>query len=227
MEEEIAQKLKKIDNDFFINWYSNKGRYFPWRDKNVSPFHILLTEILLKQTKAEDVALTWNKITDKYSNPHDILKTNIQKIKKDIEGLGLVNTRSEAFKKISNELVEKFSSNVPANYETLINLPYIGKYTANAILCFGFKSRRAIVDNNILRLFSRILGIKITQKDIRRNPWAWEAANKILPPANYVKHNYGLLDFTADTCTFYKPKCKACPLNKFCVYGNAVLESSN
>jgi A/G-specific adenine glycosylase len=116
---------------------------------------------------------------------------------------------------------------VPDSYEALINLPYIGEYTANAILCFGFKSRRAIVDNNILRLFSRIIGIEITQKDIRRNPWAWDAANIILPQTNYIDHNYGLLDFTADTCTFYNPKCKSCPLNKFCIHGNMVLDSNN
>jgi len=55
-----------LRRNFFIRWFEKNGRNFSWRHKDTTPYQILVTEILLQQTKAEDVAKMWNNFMNKY-----------------------------------------------------------------------------------------------------------------------------------------------------------------
>jgi len=207
-------------HNFFINWYKKNGREFPWRQEDISPFHLLVTEMLLRQTKASMVLGMWVNFTTKYPDPEAIVSSNKNSLVDELKGLGFGNQRSEALKLASRWLLDNHDGKVPEREEELVKIPHVGLYTSRAILCFAFGNKIPIVDLNILRFFSRYYGLSV-KPDIRRDSAVWELAKKALPHKikNIKAHNYGLLDFTGEVCKPRNQNCNDCPLSFSCEKG--------
>lgn len=88
--------------------------------------------------------------------------------------LGPQNQRSNALVSIGQELSK---GRVPDDEEELLELPYVGRYAANATLCFAFGEHRPIVDANVVRVYNRVLGKNYHYRDEA----AWEFAEEVLP----------------------------------------------
>lgn len=204
---------------FFVDWFDANGRDFPWRINNVTPFKILITEMLLKQTQASSVARIWNALFDIYPTSESMGNANMDELKLIIQSLGFGNQRKKALIGASRYIVENYNGEVPVDLEKLLSIPYIGWYSAKAVLSFAYSLPYEIVDSNVLRFYARFYEI-IIKPDIRQNIHIWELAKDHLPLTGHEvkKHNYGLLDFTAQICTAIKPKCLICPLNTECIY---------
>jgi A/G-specific adenine glycosylase len=203
---------------FFRRFAKDNLRIFPWRAKKVSSFHLLLAEVLLVQTKAEDVAALWPRLIRKYQTPLALSKARVASLVKLLRPLGLQNQRAKSLRAIGKTLSVDFRGRVPRSVSGLLSIPHIGLYTAAAVGCFAFGERLPIVDANVLRVLGRIHGVK-TGADLRRSRDAWTLAWAILPRRNSKMHNYGLLDFAAQLCTVKRPRCESCPLNKTCCFG--------
>ncbi len=204
---------------FFVNWFVNNGRKFPWRYAAAKPFEILITEMLLRQTRAGNVAKIWTKFTRDFPTHEALLQTSQRRLVSRLHILGFSNQRASALKAASEWIRQKHQGEVPNNLEELLKIPHIGPYSARAVLCFAFNKKVEIVDTNVLRFFSRYFGISLPA-DIRRAPEAWGIARAILPRENknIQMHNYGLLDFTGEICKSGTPKCSACPLASSCAF---------
>lgn len=205
---------------FFKRYAGDKLRSFPWRDRNASAYEVLLVEVLLKQTRAQEVVPVWRELHREYPDPLSLSRAKLRSLLGLIRPLGLHYQRAKALKRIGSALVERFDGDVPRATENLLSLPYVGLYTALAVSCFTFGKRVPIVDSNVLRVFSRIAGVNFG-KDIRRTQQAWSLAWQILPRRNARLHNYGLLDFAALICTPRLPRCSMCPIRLGCAYGRA------
>lgn len=207
---------------FFTRFAKDNLRIFPWRATNVCSFHLLLAEVLLVQTKAEDVAVVWPKLVRKYSTPAALSRARNTNLMKLLRPLGLQNQRAKSLVTIAKSLFLGFGSRVPGSAKELLSIPHIGLYTATAIGCFAFGERLPIVDANVLRVLGRIHGIKLGA-DLRRSREAWTLAWAILPRRNPRMHNYGLLDFAAQICTVKRPRCGSCALRQTCCFGRKYL----
>jgi len=119
---------------------------------------------------------------------------------------------------MARALQTEFAGNVPCSVSELLTLPYVGLYVSCAVACFGFSQRVPIVDANVVRVIGRLAGLD-PKKDLRRSSRVWEIAWLALPQFHVEKHNYGLLDFSAQICTSRAPKCDACALQCVCSYG--------
>lgn len=218
-----------IPKNFFVDWYKTKGREFPWRTKGTTPYQFLLTEILLKQTRAEAVAKIWWEFTRKYDEPGKLLQVEVTEIENDLHILGLSMQRALQFTHMADYLLTNYDGAVPDEVDELLKVPGVGLYSANAILSFAYRKRAAIVDTNILRFFSRYFGIQYKFPDVRRNKWAWEIAENLLPaePEQVGWHNYGLLDFTGLVCTSRNPRHDICQLASLCSYNALRLAEKN
>jgi A/G-specific adenine glycosylase len=210
-----------IKNNFFVKWFEANGRYFPWREEGTTPYQFLVTEMLLRQTRASNVAKMWGEFFTDYPNFSALLNEHIEFLTVKIKMLGFANQRAEALQSAARWLIDKHSGIVPTKINELLAIPHIGNYSARAILCFAFNHNVEIVDTNVIRLFSRYFGI-LLKPDIRRAPEAWEIAHNLLPKnkSKAKAHNYGLLDFTAQICKSGTPRCEICPLQVSCVWGN-------
>ncbi|RDV82972.1 A/G-specific adenine glycosylase [Ammonifex thiophilus] len=210
-------QLSGIPEGFFIQWFKSHGRYFPWRERHVTPFGVLVAEILLRQTKAEMVASCWPELVKRYPSPQELAQAREGEIWELVHNLGLGRQRVLALRAVSSELVRRFKGQVPASLEELLSLPHVGLYTAHAVCVFAFGMRLPVVDSNVIRLFSRLTGQQM-KKDIRRCLVAWEIAWSILPATGAREHNFGLLDFAGTVCTSLYPACISCPISCYCVY---------
>lgn len=209
---------------FFVDWFKARGREFPWRKADTTPFAFLITEMLLRQTRAGHVAKIWTGFIQDYPDAESLAKARKDELVSRLKVLGFGEQKAEALKSAATWLLEHHRGQVPDSLEQLLDIPHVGNYAARAILCFAFGRRVEIVDTNVLRLFSRYFGIHL-KPDIRRAPQAWEIAKNILPRERKKaqQHNYGILDFTADICKSGRPRCEICPLSSSCVWGNIQL----
>ena len=219
-EDKSRATLEDLPADFFSNWYLSSGRQFPWRDPVVSPFGLLVAEILLKQTRAEHVATVWPSLMSLYPTADKLAMADPGQVLKLIEGLGFGNQRTCALIELASAVTE--AGEIPAEPCELGKLPYVGVYTSHAVACFGFHKRVPAVDTNVVRVFSRITGGE-PPSDIRRAPAIWEMAWSLLPDRLVKEHNYGLLDFAAAVCRSRSPLCSQCPIVSGCAYGRHLL----
>lgn len=209
-----------INKSFFVDWYRAHGRDFPWRQLGVSPFSLLVTEMLLRQTQAIAVSKLWHDFTSCYPDAMTLAQANKDVLFDQIKILGLGQQRTSALQAAASWLVEHHSGQVPDSKEELLRIPHVGAYIANAVLCFAYGHKLAVVDTNILRFYARYYDLTV-KPDIRRNPEIWKIAKSSLPEqiSEIPQHNYGLLDFTASVCRARKPLCSTCPLVSSCKWG--------
>lgn len=212
----------EMPSGFFSTWYARQGRVFPWRTPGVRPYGILLAEILLKQTRAEMVALVWPSLIRKYPDANALATARPTLLLSIVEGLGFGKQRTQALLELGASV--KTMKELPSEPEKLMALPHVGLYTAHAVACFGFGRRVPVVDLNVVRVISRITGTE-PPKDIRRDAeWVWEMAGKLLPRNKVAEHNYGILDFAATVCKPRSPKCNECLIASHCKFGESKLE---
>ena len=209
---EVSQLLRRK----LLRWYAAKGRGFPWRE-TADPFAVLVSEILLHQTWAGKVVPVYEQLLAEYPTPNNLASANVQKLRAMLAPLGLVY-RAGVLKTLGQRIRDEFSGKVPATSQSLRSLPGVGSYTCNAIQCFAFGQRTAIVDTNVVRLTSRFFGIESRGNTARATRAVADVISEALPRRPAARRfNYALLDFGATVCTCYAPACKKCPLRRQCV----------
>ncbi len=205
-----------VPSGFFLTWYTKRGRAFPWRERGVSPYGILLAEILLRQTRAEMVARVWPLLIREYPDANALAAARPTRLLAIVEGLGFGKQRTQALIELGASI--KPMGKLPSEPEELMALPHVGLYTAHAVACFGFGRRVPVVDLNVVRVISRFAGIE-APKDIRRRAdCVWQIAGSLLPLRRVPEHNYGLLDFAATICKPRSPACFQCPIATRCEF---------
>jgi len=185
-------------------------RQFSWREKD-SPFEILISEILLGATLASKVEPIYDEFIERYPDLEDLAEADVEELATLLEPLGLHKRRAAALVKIGKQLKD---TGVPADEDKLLELPYVGRYAANATLCFGFGERRPIVDANVVRIYNRIFNLDLKPT----GDYAWEFAEQVIPDRDVQLFNLALLDFGAAICTDQSPRCSDCLFSENCYY---------
>ena len=98
----------------------------------------------------------------------------------------------------------------PDTLEGLLALPGVGAYTARAVLAFAFESDAAVVDTNIARVYARVAGVRLTQREVQL------CADASLPTGDSWAWNQCLMDLGAQLCRPSSPRCGDCPLARWC-----------
>src|SRR5688572_8272072 len=144
------ENARSLPRNFFVLWFKRNGRDFPWRSKDISPFAVLVTEILLRQTAASAVGKLWREFMASYPDAPSLEKARRSSLVRAVKVLGFGNQRAEALQHASQYLIQNHNGLVPQTLDELLKVPHIGNYAARAILCFAFGRKIEIVDTNIL-----------------------------------------------------------------------------
>jgi A/G-specific adenine glycosylase len=171
----------------------------------------LIAEILLQKTAAEKVEPIYEEFISIYPSPAELAEANRDELADIIYSLGFQNQRSKALVSIGQALR---GSGVPDDAERLFELPYVGRYAANATLCFAFDEPRPIVDANVVRVYNRIFATDFDYRDEA----AWQFAEEVLPEADAWEYNLAILDFAAEICAPKTPNCEECFFTDQCSY---------
>lgn len=201
--------------DLLLPWWAENGRRFPWRRLGLPPWHVLLTEVLLRRTRAEHVAAHWEEIIAVLATPALTAAAAQEALVNLLEPLGLGRQRAGAVQALARVLVSEYGGKVPWEYGALVRLPHIGRYAAAAVLCFAFGESVPVVDSNVLRVFERLTGQDLG-RDNRAVDWFWWHLGEEIPQGQGPAFNWALLDLGGLVCRPRNPRCQACPLRGEC-----------
>jgi len=198
-----------------LSWFNKNRRRYPWRETR-DPLKVLIAEMMLSRTKADQVRQVYERIFAEYPDVESLAKAENKKIQKILYPLGL-RWRTPAFSLVAREIKEKYHGKVPEKREELTALPGVGDYVAGAVLSLAYGKKEWIVDSNIVRVFKRYFGIK-TSKEGRRDRHVVNMARAYVSAQDPRMANLAILDFSALVCTPQKPDCDNCPLRKGCYH---------
>ena len=205
-------KIDKIQENL-IEWFSLNKRNYPWRN-NSNPYFILIAEIMLQRTKADQVIASYLSFIKEFPTCLELSKAPIERIQFHFKNLGLF-WKSQKIKQMAIYLSENCGCKIPSERKELLDIPGIGDYIAEAILCFAYEQNVIVIDSNIARFISRVFGIQVKSEG-RRDKKIKEKVNILLYEENPKIFNFALLDFTALICKPKNPDCKLCPINNYC-----------
>ncbi len=202
----------KLLSKCIVNWYNFNKRDLPFRlTKN--PYKIWLSEVMLQQTKVNTVVPYYEKWIKHFPTLKSVALANFDDLLKLWEGLGYYN-RCKNFHKATKIVLKHYDGMIPNTFEQFISLPGVGDYTAGAVLSIAFQKTFPAIDGNVVRVLSRLLGIKnLTKRNLRRIK---NTVISAIPPKNPGDFNQGLMELGATICLPKNPKCAGCPIISNC-----------
>ena len=204
-----------------LNWFRKEGQKYPFRETS-DPYKILVCEILLRKTRAEQVAKIYSHFFAKFPTVESLSNAPEEEIAKIIKSLGIIR-RAKDLSIIAKKIVDVYDGTIPDKESELISLPGVGSYVANCILLFGYgKNFGSPIDTNVNRVLSRVLGYEKFR--------SWSPKDEIIqtysslaPTRNRRSFHHALIDLAHSICKFKNPECTICPISEFCNYSKGVL----
>jgi A/G-specific adenine glycosylase len=195
-------------------WSLENPESFPWR-KSRDPYRILVSEMLLRRTRAPKVAEVYDRFIRKFPSADALANAPISEIKRIIRPLGMVS-RSSKMKAAARSIIKNYSSGFPTLEATILST--IGTqslYATNAIKCFAFDEPVPIFDTNVKRILERVFSLDLGN-DAHKKKSSWMIAGLLVPKTSSRQYNLALLDLGRTVCTPSRPRCEICPLNSLC-----------
>jgi endonuclease-3 len=176
-------------------------------------FTLLTSVVLSAQCTDVNVNNVTKNIYKKYYTPKHFAYLGINKIRNLIKSIGLFNNKAKNLYYLSKILLKKHQSKVPNKFEELINLPGVGRKTANVVLNAAFNKPTIAVDTHVFRVGNR------TGLSNGKNPEQVENQLLKILPKKYIKNAHHLILLHGRyICRARNPLCKKCIINKICLY---------
>nr|WP_315493683.1 A/G-specific adenine glycosylase [uncultured Rhodoferax sp.] len=208
-----------------VAWQRQHGRNtLPWQNTQ-DPYRVWLSEIMLQQTQVVTVIGYFAKFLERCPTVADLAAASSDEVMGLWSGLGYYS-RARNLHRCAQLVVELHGGQFPRDAATLTTLPGIGRSTAAAIasLCFG--ERVAILDANVKRVVTRVLGFDADLASSANEKKLWDAATGLLPVAKNAatdmpRYTQGMMDLGATVCSPKKPSCLLCPVHSHCAAAKA------
>lgn len=203
--------------DRLTTWGSAHARSFPWRQSE-SPFHLLLAEMLLRRTRAENITRLWERLVAAYPTPEALATAPLRDLERLLRRAGMAHRRALALHQMAQYLVERWGGQVPSAPIDLMAIPHVGRYAAHAVASFGFGLPFVVADVNVMRVLGRFIGSG-EPVHYRIPGHVWRRTARSTPVGSVARFNYALLDLAALVCRAGRPNCEAWPLRGGCRTG--------
>ena len=199
-----------------LDWYRAHARDLPWRHTR-DPYHILVSEIMLQQTRAETVKPYYARFLELLPSVRDLADADEQTILKLWEGLGYYS-RVRNLQRAAQAVVREHGGMVPADFDALLSLPGVGRYTAGAVASIAYDIPVPAVDGNVLRVCARLTGCEDDVLLPATKAVIEQAIAPVVPAVGAGDFNQSLIELGATVCLpNTEPRCADCPLRLICV----------
>lgn len=205
--------MSRTFSERILSWGSQNFGDFPWRRRR-SPFETLIAELLLRRTTATAAARNYEDFLEKFPSLEAIASAPHNELVIALSGLGLQNQRARDAKRLANWLLLRHGGRIPREMESLLATPGLGRYSAAAVLSFGYGIPAAIVDANVERVLTRVFGGSLPPRPTEIV--LSDLARSLMPEDRHQEYNYGLLDLGRQVCRYIDPRCNECPLLSVC-----------
>jgi A/G-specific adenine glycosylase len=169
---------------------------------------------MLRRTRANQVEPVYSGFIQQFPDPDSLASARTQDVLDALYPLGL-HWRAPTFQILARELVQRWAGKVPEDRESLLSLPGVGEYVADAVRCFVFHDHAALIDTNTIRLAGRFLGFEHSG-DVRRRRYVRSHIENLIGAEDCRSINLAMLDFAALVCRARNPQCAICPLAEKC-----------
>ena len=199
-----------------LDWYAANARDLPWR-RTCDPYSIWVSEIMLQQTQVSTVIAYWERWMRALPTVQELADAKPAQVLKLWEGLGYYS-RARNLQAAAREIVKNHDGQFPRDPADIRSLRGIGRYTAGAISSIAYGLPEPIVDGNVVRILTRIFGIRENPKDRATHKHLWSLAGTLVAKADDCSAlNQSLMELGAMVCTPRQPDCAACPVARACV----------
>ncbi len=202
-----------------VRWQISHGRHaLPWQNTS-DPYRVWLSEIMLQQTQVATVIEYYSRFLERFPTVAELASAGEDAVLGLWSGLGYYS-RARNLHRCAQDVVALHGGQFPRTAVQLQTLPGIGRSTAAAIASFCFGERVAILDGNVKRVLTRVLGFSADLAKAANEHALWENATQLLPnshlPESMPRYSQGLMDLGATICSGRQPKCLLCPVQKIC-----------
>jgi A/G-specific adenine glycosylase len=230
-----APKIASAARPALIRWFAREARSLPWRPPHAlalpaagdtlldrsapaparSPYAVWISEVMLQQTQVATVIPYFERWMGLFRDPALLAAAPEEAVLRAWAGLGYY-ARARNLQKAARTLVERGA--YPESAEGWKALPGIGDYTAGAISSLAFGLRAPILDGNVVRVFSRLLGLEFLPGDsAEAKRIYWDLARQWADHPRAGEVNEGLMELGALVCVPSAPRCEQCPLSQVCI----------
>jgi len=147
----LSEEVIKTFQLIIYSYFKKYGRKFPFRTQ-ISPYNVLVSELMLQQTQASRVSEKFLEFIQYFPDFESLSKAPLDEVLKIWQGLGY-NRRAIALKDIAMKIVEEFDGQLPNSVEILKTFPQIGHNTASSIVAFAFNTPSFFIETNIRRVY--------------------------------------------------------------------------
>jgi len=193
----IIRRLRKLYSD--EEWHSG------------DPFQVLISTVLSQRTRDEVTEKASKRLFQHYSTPEALAEADPRVVMELIREVGFYKVKASRIKEIARIIRDRCNGKVPKSMEALLELPGVGRKTANCVLTYGFKLDAIAVDTHVHRISNR-LGLVCTKTPEQTE----KELRKTIPKKYWQNINELFVRFGQDLCRPIGPKCETCPLNDLC-----------
>ena len=176
-----------------------------------TPFQLLVATVLSAQCTDERVNKVVVPLFDKYPTPEAFTQLTVGEIGKEIYSTGFYNNKAKSIKGLSHALVDKYEGEVPGTMDELVNLPGVGRKTANVVLGNIFDIPGVVVDTHVTRI-TNLLGFTKSKNAVIIE----RELEKIIVKSDWTLFTHLIIDHGRAVCVANRPNCPECTISNFC-----------
>jgi endonuclease-3 len=180
-------------------------------ESSKSPFRLLVACVISLRTKDEVTAESSRRLFAIADNPTALAGLETATIAEAIYPAGFYNTKAEQLRTIGRILRDRYDNEVPGSEEALLELPGVGRKTANLVLGLGFGIPAICVDTHVHRISNRLGMVSTTKPEETER-----SLQSVLPKNLWIPINDLLVTFGQNRCHPTSPRCTGCPLEDLC-----------
>jgi A/G-specific adenine glycosylase len=205
-------------------WFLKEARSLPWR-KPLSatstlrdPYRVWVSEIMLQQTQVVTVIPYFEKWMQRWPTLQRLAEAPEVDVLDAWEGLGYYS-RARNIQATAKYISQDLQGNFPENRNEIEALKGVGPYTAGAILSLAYNQAEAILDGNLIRVFSRYYTLMGDPKSSQNQKTLWQYADLWVKTQSTQAQitNESLMELGAKICSPKNPQCPICPLSTSCL----------
>ena len=201
--------------DSLLAWFDQYGRKnLPWQ-RNITPYRVWISEIMLQQTQVNTVIPYYENFIRRFQTIEELAVANHDEVLHQWTGLGYY-ARAHNLHATARTIMHDHNGEMPLTPSALEALPGIGRSTAAAIAAICTGQSVAILDGNVKRVLARIFAIGGWPGKSETLNQLWEKAEQLTPSERVADYTQAIMDLGAIICTRSSPNCQKCPFESNC-----------
>lgn len=198
-----------------LTWFDQHGRHdLPWQ-KDISPYRVWVSEIMLQQTQVATVIPYYQRFMARFPDVASLAAAHQDEVLALWTGLGYY-ARARNLHKAARQVMNDHQGKFPTSLDDLTSLAGIGRSTAGAIRSIACGERGVILDGNVKRVLARFMAIDVPPSASREQQ-LWQLADSLTPSERNADYTQAVMDLGATLCKRGLPDCRRCPFTDACL----------